>query len=83
MFGEEEEEQQQKESREAKEKETQPAFPSLVPVNTRARVRALLQLEVIVKASVRVVRATARLAPAEGGGGPGEWVTSRGRRQAV
>lgn len=43
----------------------------------------LLQLEVIVPAGVCVVRATARPAPAEGGGGLGEWVTSRGRRQAV
>lgn len=43
----------------------------------------LLQLEVIVRAGVCVVRTTARPAPAEGGGGLGEWVTSRGRRQAV
>lgn len=35
------------------------------------------------RAGVCVVRATARPAPAEGGGGLGEWVTSRGRRQAV
>lgn len=34
-------------------------------------------------AGVCVVRTTARPAPAEGGGGLGEWVTSRGRRQAV
>lgn len=34
-------------------------------------------------AGVCVARATARPAPAEGGGGLGEWVTSRGRRQAV
>lgn len=60
-------------------KETQPAFPSLAPVSSRG----LLQLEVIVKAGVCVVKATARPAPAEGEGGPGEWVTSRGRRQAV
>lgn len=35
------------------------------------------------RAGVCVVRATARPAPAEGGGGLREWVTSRSRRQAV
>lgn len=73
----------EKEREEERKKETRSR--ALKPsASKRARGQAeLLQLEVIVRAGVCVVRTTARLAPAEGGGGLGEWVTSRGRRQAV
>lgn len=66
-----------------RKKETHPRDLKLSASERALRQAWLLQLEVIVPAGVCVVRATARPAPAEGGGGLGEWVTSRGRRQAV
>ena len=64
-------------------KETHPRALGLSASNRARGLPGLLQLEVIAPGGVGVVTATARPAPAEGGGGLGEWVTSRSRRQAV
>lgn len=66
-----------------REKETHPRAAKPCASQPAREMAWPLQLEVIVLAGVSVVRATARPAPAEGGGGPGEWMTSRSRRQAV